>query len=69
LPVNAPTGRYIANIRFSEDMTTVTESTINFYVLGIKGDSSSSAKVLIIVIIGAVLIYFAYKRLVRVTKK
>ena len=69
LPMNAPTGKYIANIRFSEDMTTITESTINFYVLGIKGDSSSSAKVLIIVIIGAVLIYFAYKRLVRVTKK
>ena len=69
LPMNAPTGRYIANIRFSEDMTTVTESTINFYVLGIKGDSSSSAKVLIIVLIGAVLIYFAYRRLVRVTKK
>jgi len=69
LPMNAPTGQYIANIRFSEDMTTITDSTINFYVLGMKGDSSSSAKVLIIVIIGVVLIYFAYKRLVRVTKK
>ncbi|RKY41197.1 MAG: hypothetical protein DRP85_06970 [Candidatus Makaraimicrobium thalassicum] len=69
LPVNAPTGKYIANIRFSEDMTTITDSTINFYVLGMKGDSSGSAKILIIVLIGAVLIYFAYKRLVRVTKK
>ena len=69
LPMNAPTGRYIANIRFSEDMTTITESTINFYVLGIKGDTSGGIKVLVIIIIGAVLIYFAYKRLVRVTNK
>ncbi len=69
LPMNAPTGKYLANIRFSEDMTIITENTIDFYVLGIKSESSSSAKVLIIVLIGAVLIYFAYKRLVRVTKK
>jgi len=69
LPVNAPTGKYIANVRFSEDMMTITESSINFYVLGMKGDTSGNIKVLVIVILGAVLIYFAYKRLVRVTKK
>ncbi len=69
LPVNAPTGKYIANVRFSEDMITITESSINFYVLGMKGDTSGNIKVLVIVILGAVLIYFAYKRLVRVTKK
>ncbi len=69
LPVSAPTGQYIANVRFSEDMMTITESSINFYVLGMKGDTSSNIKVLVIVILGAVLIYFAYKRLVRVSKK
>ncbi|MFH1433027.1 MAG: hypothetical protein ABIG84_07475 [archaeon] len=69
VPVNAPTGKYIANVRFSEDMTAITESSINFYVLGIKGDESSSIKVLILVLLGAVLIYFAYKRLIRVSNK
>lgn len=69
LPMNAPTGRYIANVRFSEDSIPITDSSINFYVLGMKGDPSSNIKVFILVILGAILIYFTYKRLVRVSNK
>ena len=69
LPVNAPTGKYTASVRFGDDMSAITESSINFYVLGMKSETESNIKVLILVLLGVILVYFAYKRLVRVGRK
>jgi len=69
LPVNAPTGKYTASVRFGNDMSEITESSINFYVLGMTGDTDSSIKILVLVIIGVILVYLAYNRLVNVRKK
>ena len=61
IPLNAPTGKYIANVRFREDFATISESTINFYILG-KRSSDSNLVTLLIILAGASIIYILYKR-------
>jgi len=62
IPLNAPTGRYIANVRFREDFATISESSINFYVLGNRSSDTNNIALLILIIAGAAIIYVLYKR-------
>jgi len=48
LPVECPDGKYTANVRFGDGMSTITDSSINFYVLGMNSETESSIKVLIL---------------------
>ncbi|MFH1432161.1 MAG: hypothetical protein ABIG84_03005 [archaeon] len=61
IPLNAPTGKYLANVRFREDFATISESSINFYVLG-ERSSKSNILTILLIILGASIIYFLYTR-------
>ena len=62
IPLNAPTGKYIANVRFREDFATISESSINFYVLGNRSSDTNNLALIILILAGAAIIYILYKR-------
>ncbi|RLG13705.1 MAG: hypothetical protein DRN71_04345 [Candidatus Nanohalarchaeota archaeon] len=62
IPLNAPTGKYIANVRFREDFATISESSINFYVLGNRSSDRNNITLILLILAGAAIIYILYKR-------
>ena len=62
IPLNAPTGKYIANVRFREDFATISETSINFYVLGNRSRDTNNLAVIILILAGAAIICILYKR-------
>jgi len=69
IPMSAPTGMYIANVKFREDFATISQGVANFYVLGSRMANLRTIEIFLIVILGMLLIGLTYRRAKEVNKK
>ncbi|MBW6451877.1 MAG: hypothetical protein K0B02_04055 [DPANN group archaeon] len=66
IPLSAPSGMYIANIKFKEDFTTLAETTGQFYVTGAKASTGLNALyTLILLLAGGFLAVYLNKRIIK----
>ncbi len=63
VPMNAPTGMYIASAKFREDFVTLASATGNFYIVGAGGGLPEALEILMILVVSGVLLYFSFRRL------
>jgi len=63
IPATAPTGMYIASVKFREDFVTLASATGNFYIVGAGGGLPEALEILMILVVSGVLLYFSFKRL------
>jgi len=68
IPMSAPTGMYVANVRFREDFATISQGVANFYVLGSRMANLRTIEVFLIVLLGALLVGLTFKRAREVKK-
>lgn len=68
IPMEAITGSYVANVRFREDFTTISEGFANFYVLGKREGILMFIETAIIVMLGLVLLVLTYRRIQEIRK-
>lgn len=69
VPMSAPTGMYVANVRFREDFATISQGVANFYVLGKRLANLRTIEVFLIVILGMVLVGLVVRRAKEVNKE
>ncbi len=68
VPMNAPTGMYIASAKFREDFVTLASATGNFYIVGAGGGLPEALEILMVLLVSGILLFFSFRRL-RETRK
>ncbi len=63
VPMNAPTGMYIASAKFREDFVTLASATGNFYIVGAGGGLPEALEILMILVVSCILLFFSFRRL------
>ena len=68
IPAQAPSGEYIASVKFREDFVNLASTTGNFIVIGPAGTIPESLQVILLLAVTGVLVYLSQKRLKEVRR-